>query len=88
MKRRASTENKKSFLSTHISSLSKELLQKYKSNKEKYIQYRYKNYHEIEEELIILSRQFPDYLKLTTGQELYDLPYPGGYCQKQKGDKK
>lgn len=87
MKRRASTENKKSLLVSHISRLSKEMIRRYKNNKEKYIQYRYLNYHEIEAELHKLAEKYPSYLRLTTGQKLYDLPHPGGYCKSEQ-DKK
>jgi hypothetical protein len=65
--------------STHISSLGK-MKNKYKRSTQKYIQYRYKNYQEIVDQLTDLANQYPDYLKVSTAQELYNLPNPGGYC--------
>lgn len=65
--------------STHYSSL-RRLENKYKASTQKYIQYRYKNYQEIVDQLMELAKKYPDYLKVTTAQELYKLPNPGGYC--------
>ncbi len=79
--RRSSTE--KVYTSrTHFSSLSKRKMLKYnnKLKTQEYQQYRYKNYEEIEGELNELAQKYPDYLKVTTAQELYKLPYPGGFC--------
>jgi len=45
-----------------------------------YRQYRYLNYEEIVNKLKELSKKYPNYLKVTTAQKLYNLPYPGGFC--------
>jgi hypothetical protein len=49
-----------------------------------YIQYRYKNYQEIVDELYALAKKYPDYLKVDTAQKLYNLPNPGGFCDANK----
>jgi hypothetical protein len=80
MERRVRTNSRsKTQNSSHMSSLSK-LKNKYKRSGQKYIQYRYKNYQEIVDQLMELANQYPDYLKVSTAQELYGLPNPGGYC--------
>ena len=87
-KRRASTENTLSYLSKHISKISINILNNYKKNREKYIQYKYLDYNEIIEELNLLKNKYPGYLELKTAQELYNLPNPGGYCNKAHEVKK
>lgn len=63
---------------THSSDITK------KSTKSLYIQYRYKRYQEIVDMLHSLSKEFPDYLKIDTAQNRYNLPNPGGYCGPNK----
>lgn len=87
-KRRASTDNILSYMSQHISQISTNMLESYNKNTEKYVQYKYLDYNEIIEELNILKNKYPGYLELKTGQDLYNLPNPGGYCNKAHEEKK
>jgi len=49
-------------------------------NTKDYRQFKYKRYYEIVESLNKLSKEYPDYLRVDTAQNLYGLPNPGGYC--------
>jgi hypothetical protein len=46
--------------------------------------YKYYTYDQIIDQLKDLEEKFPQYIKLKTGQKLFDLPNPGGYCGKNK----
>ena len=46
--------------------------------------FKYYDYDEIESELMTLSKNNPRYLKVTTGQKEFNLPYPGGECGTKK----
>jgi hypothetical protein len=65
---------------SHVSNFGKELLQSSKQAEEVYIQYRYLSYDDVVDELIRLAKEYPDYLRVTTAQEEYKLPNPGGIC--------
>jgi hypothetical protein len=44
----------------------------------------YMDYDTIVSELTELSREYPRYLKLTTGQKEFNLPHPSGECGKAR----
>ena len=68
-------------LMQHFSSLDD--LQVKKKFDQQFVQYRYKNFNAIKTILYDLAKKYPDYLQVTTAQQLYGLPYPGGYCDLQ-----
>lgn len=73
----------KTNLSSHFSSV-REMSNLNKLNTKDYVQFRYKSYIEIVLALNELSKKYPDYLEVTTAQKLYNLPYPGGFCDINK----
>jgi hypothetical protein len=59
-----------------------------KVNKEEYKQYTYLDYHEIEDEIHMLSKKYPNLVKIETAQKKYGLGTPGGYCDRKLDKKK
>jgi hypothetical protein len=49
-----------------------------------YKQYKYIKYQDIISKMKKLAKKYPKFLKIDTAQNLYGLPYPGGYCGKKK----
>jgi len=47
-------------------------------------QYEYREYRNITNTIIKLAKDYPDLVKLTTAQEEFNLPNPGGSCVGQK----
>lgn len=48
---------------------------------EKFQQFEYKTYDDIVNEIFALEKEFPDLVRVSTAQERYKLPYPGGICK-------
>lgn len=70
--------------STRISDISK-IKKNRNSSDNEYLQYKYYDFDEIKDELFKLAKvENGNWVKITTAQEEFNLPNPGGYCGKNK----